>query len=457
MLTEIAEAIATASISRGVAIAGNLRDTGSALAAALFTWFLVWRALRVATDGRDSLAEFFGDLIEKLTVATVVYWLLQAATYATFVQEWAWNGLRDIAVRAAGMTSSVPGTGPLQALELSLDQFRDGVIGALVKVEDSLGSGFDPVSWLTGILRNQLVTLVVAGIVIVILAIAKALAVGAFCLGAVMFGVGAALGPLFLPLVLHERLDNYFWAWLRFLLVSGATLLVGVIIVLLLAEALRPLAGPGGSLSGEFGALVGASGVNNLDFLTAATKAIVVALFLAYVLAQIPEITNALFSGSTAGIRSGAGAAMRHIVRGGAAAFRATERRLGPNRPQPRAGPGSGPGRGGGLPRAPVGGPAVPQAAAPRSPGLQAAAMPAAGVDPEAASSQAAWLPRTPEGVAVAGSRAEVDRAAAAGDPAAQQIVRLRRPARAQERPEQGVRPRRTLKRVALGDDESGK
>src|SRR5688500_18326058 len=115
MLTQIAEAIATASISRGVTIAGNLRDTGTAHAGALFTWFLVWRALRVAPDGRDSLAEFFGDLIEKLTVATVVYWLLQTAIYASFVQEWVWNGLRDLAVRAAGMSSSVPGIGPLQA------------------------------------------------------------------------------------------------------------------------------------------------------------------------------------------------------------------------------------------------------------------------------------------------------------------------------------------------------
>lgn len=328
MLTQIAEAIASASLTRSIAIAGNLRDTGLALAGALLTWFVAWRALRVATDARDSLTEFFADVVEKLVLAAIVLWLLQTTIYASLIQEWIWNGLRSIALGAAGLQSSVPGTGPLEAMELSLDQFRDGVVAALVKVDDSIATGFDPMSWLGNILRNQLLPFVVAGIVIVILAVAKALAVGAFCVGAVMFGVGAALGPLFVPLLLAERLDHYFWSWLRFEIVAGGTLIVGVIVILLLAEALRPIAGPDGSLSGEFNALVQASSVNGADFLAAATKCVVVALFLAYVLSQIPEITNALFSGSTAGIRSGAGAGMRWAARGGSRALGVIERRL---------------------------------------------------------------------------------------------------------------------------------
>lgn len=464
MLTQIAEAIAAASVSRGIAIAANLQGTGVAFAAALFTWFLVWRAMRLAADGRDSLAEFFGDLVEKLAVSAVVFWLLQAAVYSTFLQDWCWNGLRDLAVKAAGMSTAVPGTGPLEALELSLDQFRDGVIGALVKVEDSLGSGFDPVSWLLNVFRNQFVTLVVAGVVIVILAIAKALAVGAFCLGAVMFGVGAALGPLFVPLLLSDRLDNYFWAWLRFLIVSAATLLVGVIVVLLLAEALRPLAGPGGSLSSEFGTLVNASGVNSLDFLATATKAIVVALFLAYVLAQIPEITNALFSGSTAGIRSGASAALRLIVRGGRTVLSATERGLGPRHGPgrggpPRGGPSQTPGprtrlpvlRPAGEPREPAPASATPAASASRADPSAGSASGAA----DASSQPASWLRRNEAGVAMAGSRGDVDRAAAAGDPAAQQIVRLRGPGNrstaAARDPGRSIP--RTLKRIAKRGD----
>lgn len=370
MLTQIAEAIAVGSVSRGIAIAANLRDTGLALVAALLTWFLVWRSLRLATDARDSLAEFFGELIEKLALSAVVLWLLQTATYNALIQEWVWQGLRGLAERAAGLTSPVPGTGPLEALELSLDQFRDGVIGALVKVEDSLGSGLDPIAWFTNIIRNQLMTLVVAGVVIVILAVAKALAIGAFCAGAVMFGVGAAVGPLFLPLLLNDRLDNYFWSWMRFLVVSAATLLVGVIVVLLLAQALKPIAGPTGSLTAELGLLVNASGASNLDFLVVATKAIVIALFLAYVLAQIPEITNALFSGSTAGIRSGAGAAMRAVFRGGKAAIGRAERTFAPKGPPGGGRPRPGSREGGGLPRFPSG---TNSGAAPRT------AMPADG------------------------------------------------------------------------------
>src|SRR5258708_12763337 len=154
----------------------------------------------------------------------------------------------------------------------------------------------------------------VAGVGVGVRVGGRGVGVGGFWVGAVMLGVGAALGPLFVPLLLIARLDNYFWSWLRFLLVAAGTLVVGVIVVLLLADAVRPLAGPGGSLSGEFGSLVNAAGLDNLDFLTVATKAIVIAIFLAYVLAQIPEITNALFSGSTAGIPSGAGAAPTAIA-----------------------------------------------------------------------------------------------------------------------------------------------
>ena len=445
MLTQIAESIANASISRGVIIAGNLRDTGLAFAGALFTWFLVWRALRLATDARDSMAEFFGDLILKLVLASIVYWLLQASIYASFVQGWVWQGLRDLAAKAAGMNSAIPGIGPLEALELSLDQFRDGVIGALVKVQDSLGSGLNPISWLVSMLSNHLMTLIVAGVVIVILAIAKALAVGAFCVGAVMFGVGAALGPLFVPLLLSDRLDNYFWSWLRFLLVAAGALLVGVIVVLLLADAVRPWAGPGGSVSGEFGSLVNAAGLDNLDFLTVATKAIVIAIFLAYVLAQIPEITNALFSGSTAGIRSGAGAALASIGRGGRFAMSGIARRRGPEgSARPRGGGRGGPdtprparggfgARSGPSARGPLG-PWRSPARDPSASGQSADTTPAstptafaasdAGRAPPAPNS--AWLERNAAGVPKASTGEGVDRAAAAGDPAAQQMVRIR-------------------------------
>ena len=478
MLTQIAEGIANASVSRGIAIAGNLRDAGLAFAGALFTWFLVWRALRLATDPRDSMAEFFGDLIQKLTIASIVYWLLQAAIYASFVQEWVWQGLRDLAAKAAGMSSTMPGSGPLEALELSLDQFRDGVIGALVKVQDSLGSGLNPISWLASVLRNYLVTLVVAGVVIVILAIAKALAVGAFCVGAVMFGVGAALGPLFVPLLLSDRLDNYFWSWLRFLIVAAGTLVVGVIVVLLLADAVRPLAGPGGSLSGELGSLVNAAGLDNLDFLTVATKAIVIAIFLAYVLAQIPEITNALFSGSTAGIRSGAGAALASISRGGRIAISGATRRPGPGGAAPprggRGGPTGGdthsPSRGGAGARSgatPPPGPAGPWSSPSQGRGgstatsgpspASSASLAAPGAADGRLSSTSDWLERSADGLPKAGTREAVDRAAAAGDPAAQRMVRVRQTlARASDRSRQRHEERgsRSLRRELPSDGE---
>jgi len=440
------------------------------------------RALRLATDARDSLAEFFGDLVVKLALASIVYWLLQAAIYASLIHSWIWQGFRDLAARAANMDTTLPGTGPLEALELSLDQFRDGVIGALVKVQDSLGSGLNPISWLVSALRNHLMTLIVAGAVIVILALGKALALGAFCIGAVMFGVGAALGPLFVPLILSDRLEEYFWSWFRFLLVSAATLLVGVIVVLLLADALRPLAGPGGSVSGEFTSLVDASGLNNLNFLAVATKAIVIALFLAYVLAQIPEITNALFSASTAGVRSGTGSAIALLGRGGSASLRI----LRSNRSLPHRG-----GPGGNAPRAtfpssdrsaPLAlSPSPIAAGTPRS----AAATPSsparrvtwqrAGASEGLAStgpfestaarcepgssvratdtlpSAGRWLARSESGNPIANSREALDRAAAEGDPAAHRMVQFRQAlARAAELSQRRreARARRSLQRI---------
>src|SRR5258708_7389855 len=410
------------------------------------------------------MGEFCGALILKLAIASIVYWLLQAAVYASFVQGWVWQGLRDLAAKAAGMSSAIPGTGPLEALELSLDQFRDGVIGGLGKVQDWLGRGLNPISGLVSLLRNYLMTLIVAGVVIVILAIAKALAVGAFCVGAVMFGVGAALGPLFVPLLLSDRLDNYFWSWLRFLLVAAGTPGVGAVVVLLLADAVRPLAGPGGTLSGEFGSLVNAAGLDNLDFLTVATKAIVIAIFLAYVLAQIPEITNALFSGSTAGIRSGAGAALASIARGGRFAMSGVARRPGPDvSSRPRGGgrggpPGSDtprPSRGGfGARSGPsTTGPVGPwrsrtpgRSASAESAGTTAVSTSAAFATPDAGSappaSNSAWLERHADGLPKASTRESLDRTAAAGDPAAEQMVLIRQTlARSSDRSRQRQEP----------------
>lgn len=495
MLTQIAEGIASASIARGVGIAASLTGTGLMLMGALFFWFLVWRAARVMLDSRDSLAEFWGDLILKLAVAAIAYWLLQATIYTTFIQAWLWQGFKDLAAQAIGMSSALPGTGPLATLEMALDEFRDGVIGALTKAEDSLGTGLGPIAWLTSFMRNKFLAFVVGALVMTIIAVAKALAVGAFCIGAVMFGVGAALGPLFIPLLLSDRLENYFWSWFRFLLVSAATLLVAVIVVLLLADAVRPLAAPGGGVSSEFGGLVNTAHLNSLDFLTTATKAIVIALFLAYVLAQIPEITNALFSGSTAGIRSGTGAAAGLIARGARHTWQ-LNRRLPP--PFGRGGPsgggrgGGGSGRGGGRPGAssgPAGAPATAGAAGvaagaassfavpnalgvPRSVAVGATpttlsrtgvaeasaapARPAASFERappgEADSRSAHWLERSETGTPVASSREAIDRAAAAGDPGASQLLRLRESiARAadlaQRRRE--ARAARSLKRVS--------
>lgn len=489
MLTQIAEGIASASIARGVGIAASLTGTGLMLMGALFFWFLVWRAARVMLDARDSLAEFWGDLILKLAVAAIAYWLLQATIYTTFIQAWLWQGFKDLAAQAIGMSSALPGTGPLATLEMALDEFRDGVIGALAKAEDSLGTGLGPIAWLTSFMRNKFLAFVVGALVMTIIAVAKALAVGAFCIGAVMFGVGAALGPLFIPLLLSDRLENYFWSWFRFLLVSAATLLVAVIVVLLLADAVRPLAAPGGGVSSEFGGLVNAAHLNSLDFLTTATKAIVIALFLAYVLAQIPEITNALFSGSTAGIRSGAGAAAGLIARGARHTWQ-LNRRLPP--PFGRGGPsgggrsGGGGGRGGGRPGAssgPAGAAssfAVPNASGvPRSVAVgdtpttlsrtgvaeagAAPARPTASLERappgEADSRSAHWLERSETGTPVASSREAIDRAAAAGDPGASQLLRLRESiARAadlaQRRRE--ARAARSLKRVSPTADGEG-
>ena len=316
MLTQIAEAIAYGAVNKGIAIAIAFREQGLYLTGALFGLFLAQRGIKLAADSRDSLGEFFADFIEKLVIALIIFWVLEAVIYTQFMRDWLWEAFRSLAFRAAGYVSNVPGTGALGALEAALDQFQDGVIGALVKAQDSLSGGASPIGAALNYLKKHLWTLLVAGLVIVILGVAKALAVGAFCIGAVTFGVGAALGPLFIPLLLNDRLSNYFWSWFRFMIVSAATLLVAVVVVVLLAESLKPLAGPTGTVTNEWSFLLGSLSLNDLNFVIVATKAIVISIFLAFVLSQIPEITNALFSGSTAGIRSGAGPALRSLASG---------------------------------------------------------------------------------------------------------------------------------------------
>lgn len=312
MFTDIADNLALAGISKGIAIGLALSRTAVLLALALLSFYVVMRGLRVAANGNDTLAEFFADLFEKLALMAVIFWLIEPSigTYPSLIRNWIWDPMMALVGIAQGGNGFTPNTNGLRVFEGAIDGFQDGLISVLTDprrtgpmTNASTGIPF------VGELLGGLLPILMVGLVCIILWAAKAIIVASYCTGIVMFAVGAAVGPIFIAFLINDRLENYFWSWLRFMLVAASTLLVSVIIIGVLQTALPAYIGPDSSqVSTAFQQLTAnaAAGVSApVDYLKVAGLCVLLALFLAYVLSQASEIANALFSGNASSIKSG--------------------------------------------------------------------------------------------------------------------------------------------------------
>lgn len=310
MFTDIADSLASAGIAKGIAIGVALSSRAVVLALALLTYWLSMRGIKLATSPNDSFAEFVSDVMEKIALMAVVLFLIDPTigTYPTLIRNWIWEPMMGLVGAAQGGEGFAQNANGLRVIEGALDGFQIGLVDVLFDPRGTstlnLGAGI-PIS---GIFVQAMPMLVV-GVVSIVVAISKAVIIASYCSGIVLFAVGAAVGPFFVAFLVNDRLDNYFWSWLRFMLVAAATLLVAVIIIAVLQTAMPAYIAPdSGQVNTAFqqmlqGAAQGLTGP--ADYLKVGGVCILISLFLGYMLSQSSEIANALFSGNPSGVKSG--------------------------------------------------------------------------------------------------------------------------------------------------------
>lgn len=307
-LNDLFAGIGDAAVTKGIAIGVGLADTGVAFAIALFGFFLAWRSVQLQFGANDSVAEWFADVVEKLIMFAMVMFLLKGTgIYQEMMKTWIWGAVMSLVERVGneGWSGGGGAKAAITALAASIDQYTDAMFEAYNKtmVQPSI---WKPETWLTFLVVGAAVT-----IANVILFVAKAIVLVSFASGAVMYAIGAALGPMFIPLLLNDRFENFFWSWLRYLITSAMVLLVATVMVVIMVGVLKPVIQPGGIAYSS----IAVSSLTGLavDAFKIAFFGIVVAIFMAYLLSQVTEIANALFSGNISGIKSGVGAVGRGL------------------------------------------------------------------------------------------------------------------------------------------------
>jgi type IV secretory pathway TrbL component len=127
------------------------------------------------------------------------------------------------------------------------------------------------------------------GILLVLLLVA-AITAGYFIVSQVLAGIAIALGPVFLPWLLIERLSFIANGWIKFLVTAGVMKVVGVVMLSFGSAMTDSLAQVGRAMSGQENAQV-------LD-LVGASVTLFVSIVMLMLSMQIPSIANGLVSGS---------------------------------------------------------------------------------------------------------------------------------------------------------------
>jgi TrbL/VirB6 plasmid conjugal transfer protein len=338
-MESIVEQIVIAAVGTGVGLASKLAGLATQLLLFIIAWQWCMSGLRLAVGAQD-WGTFWGDMFETLMYGGIAYLIINGL-YAELVRDGLW-ATKDQLIGALGYSGNgfithgpATGTGGVAQVTSVLDMivwttYRDAWAEAgRVASEGSLATRITLA--LHAIPMLLLSTAMLAAMVIVA-QVVKVIVCSAYVSGALMFGVGAALGPLFVATLPSRGLADYFWAWLRFMIQAMLTLVVAAIMIYLLAEGTRGL-----RITLQSGltasALIPVPGGSNIDLSSYGSafvpmlmigSALALLLLYGYAISQVSDIVQALMSGQAGSIRN-ASAALGRIT---SAAIRQTVRQV---------------------------------------------------------------------------------------------------------------------------------
>jgi hypothetical protein len=315
----------------GVNLAGKLAPLALQLVVVIVTWQIAMAGLRYALGAIDG-GECVSTLVE-VTLYGAIAALMIESSYRYFIVDVLWGARGQVNAALSEKTWVGFETGVPQTGTVLLEQVT-GVIDTLAwrtyrDVWDYAGRVMIDGSLTTRItLAVQAIpfflqTTVMLVILVIVAQVIKVIVFAAYLSGGIMFGVGAALGPLFIATLPSRTLNDYFWSWFRFMLQALLTLVVAAILVHLLSAGMSSLVS--NLLVGNQAAVavvpeVAREGVigfaNGFVPVNAMAAALLLMLLYGYLMTQLPELVQALMSGQAATVRSAAAGMGRMVANG---------------------------------------------------------------------------------------------------------------------------------------------
>lgn len=276
-----------------------LQPEGMKLFGLLAIISLAWMGIRVVLEEGD-VSGIFGNLMRTLIMIGLTYWFLTPEGYNLVFKQGIGGSLEAI----AGMMH--PGGGTVsESITAAVSQ----MIGHIAKLSDVIRSWTgesdpDALDYLLTFFSNLLpMMFMLAAIIFLFFAAAVYFVMALVSL--VMMHIALALGPIFIPWLLIPYTSFLFDGWLRFLIVAAMYKVVGAMIV-----------GAGASVMSGTAAYLSQMGqtATTGEGLISTIALAMVALTIAYLMAQVPSIAQGLISGSA---NVSMGRAVSNMIKGG--------------------------------------------------------------------------------------------------------------------------------------------
>jgi type IV secretory pathway VirB6-like protein len=302
---------------------GNLVPLGQRLAAALLLLTISLFVLRVLLDGEGGFVPMIGRLVHLMLIFGVVMMILSGYAGAGQYREFGLPNLLQKTITSVN-TALVGGDG--SAIWDGVNQLL-GAAFQVYKFISTTVSKYASVSKVFDLITLS-PSLAIVAIAMLFLFGAAATLVGVAAVSTLLFGIGAALGPIFIPWLIFSPMAFLFHGWLKFMITATLMAIVGPVMVKLVSAGLTKIV--------ALAAAAGQAGDASTSFVAASALLMLCAL-IAFLMAQVPSIAASLLHGGagagapTVPLAQAVGGAAKNI--GGSAAEAAYKKATAPKKP----------------------------------------------------------------------------------------------------------------------------
>lgn len=197
----------------------------------IFSLLLVWKALKSVISGSGGVGDLFKEMITLMMTTIIFYFIL--ANYADIVHKLieSFSYISSIFMNGGGQSSGTSAS----ALQGSfLSQLVTFFTGIMTSVVASMGRLTGKLSLDIGSDFLILLEMLFLGFVLLEAIFALAIYVMQYFFSIVMLGIGAALGPVFIPFGVWPETKFLFDGWVKFFITMGLFRVLGALVFVLM-------------------------------------------------------------------------------------------------------------------------------------------------------------------------------------------------------------------------------